>query len=139
MTAIRTDFFHFHIMSFCHVFRKQRCVMCHYRHSSFIQESDDFWSVSQGFISFLFSFELILHLFFLSFPQLPSGFIQNFIDSCLFLSLYLFFQVLFTFTLFLFSANDFSCFVNFFAFTRSTVRKLNEIFGFSFLSFSFVV
>lgn len=81
----------------------------------------------------------ILILFLLFHFLLPARLIEYFIESCLFLSLYLFFQILFPLPFLLFPPDYLGCLVSLFIFPGPSVWKLHQPYSLTFLPLSFRV
>ena len=72
----------------------------------FVDQSDDLGHIPQRLECFLFSLHLLFYLLLLPHPQLPARFVQNFIQSSLFLRLDLLLQILLPLPLLLLPSND---------------------------------
>lgn len=106
--------------------------------SLLVYHRDYLGDIPQSFIHLLFTIDFILDLFLLTHTQLTTSFIQYLLESCLFLGLYLFLEILLSLTLLLLPADDLSSLVEFLILSGPAVRQLDEVFGFALLTFGLV-
>ena len=138
LAARSAIFTNFEVRSCGHRGREKLCFVDHDKCSFLTVNFNYFGNISQSSVCLLFPLQLFLDLFFLPLSQLSASLVQYLVNSCLFVSLNLFLQVLFSLSLFLFSSDDLWCLIQHFSLSWSSVRQLNEVLCLTFLSFGFV-